>query len=79
MRILAFQLVTITIKIHITIEQVILSTMITNRIVMLGSGHEYALNYLRFDMQMIIDEISRTNESRIFYGINLGTYGTFKR
>ena len=40
--------------------------MITNRIVMLGSGHEYALNYLRFDMQMIIDEISRTNESRIF-------------
>ena len=42
-------------------------------------GHVYALNYLRFDMQIIIDEISRTNESRIFYGINLGTYGTFKR
>ena len=53
--------------------------MITNRIVKLGSGQEYALNHLRFDMQMIIDEISRTNESRIFYGINLGTYGTFKR
>ena len=53
--------------------------MITYRMFMVGSGHEYALNYLRFDMQMIIDEISRTNESRIFYGINLGTYGTFKR
>ena len=45
--------------------------MNTKRIFMLGSGHEYALNYLRFDMQMIIDEISRTNDSRIFYGIIL--------
>ena len=79
MRISAFQLVINTMKIHIANKQVIYSTMITYRMFMVGSGHEYALNYLRFDMQMIIDEISRTNESRIFYGINLGTYGTFKR